>query len=95
MAGAMQRRWLDHATTILLENKESLWNVKVEAYGNKSKKKTDIEELLEEVAATSATPQGVDTKAVKGNNHPNRQIYFLKSSFLKILLSISFVRRGV
>ena len=76
MAGAVQRRWLDHATTILLENvrpKESLWNVKVEAYGNKSKKKTDIEELLEEVAATSATPQGVDTKAVKGNNHPNRQ----------------------
>ena len=47
MAGVVQGRWSDHATTILLENlrpKESLWNLKVEAYGNKS----DIKELLEE-----------------------------------------------
>ena len=49
----MQGRWSDHAITILLENlrpKESLWNLKVEAYGNISKKKSDIEEILEEVA---------------------------------------------
>ena len=53
MAGAVQGRWSDHTTTILLENlrpKELLWNLKVEAYGNKSKKKLDIEELLEEIA---------------------------------------------
>ena len=62
MAGAVQGMWSDHATTILLENlrpKESLWNLKVEAYGNKSKKKWDIEELLEEVV--DVAPQGVDT----------------------------------
>ena len=62
MAGAVQGRWSEYANTILLENlrpKESLWNLKVEAYGNKSKKKSDIEELLEEVA--DVAPQGVDT----------------------------------
>ena len=42
----------------------SVWNLKVEAYGNKSKKNWDIEELLEEVA--DVAPQGVDTKALKG-----------------------------
>ena len=39
MAGAVQGRWSDHTTTVLFENlrpKESLWNLKVEAYGNKS-----------------------------------------------------------
>ena len=75
MAGVVQGRWSDHATTILLENlrpKESLWNLKVEAYGNKS----DIKELLEEVA--DVAPQGVDTKALKGNNHPNRQILLVQ-----------------
>ena len=79
MAGAVQGRWSDHAITILLENlrpKESLWNLKVEAYGNKSKKNSDIEELLEEVA--DVAPQGVDTKALKGNNHPNRQILLVQ-----------------
>ena len=53
MAGAVQGKWSNHATAILLENlrpKESLWNLKVEVYENKSKKKSDIEELLEEVA---------------------------------------------
>ena len=75
MAGVVQGRWSDHATTILLENlrpKESLWNLKVEAYGNKS----DIKELLEEVA--DVAPQGVDTKVLKGNNHPNRQILLVQ-----------------
>ena len=79
MAGTVQRRWSDHAITILLENsrpKESLWNFKVEAYGNKSKKKWDIEELLEEVA--DVAPQGVDTKALKGSNHPNRQMLLVQ-----------------
>ena len=79
MAGAVQGRWSDHASIILLENlrpKESLWNLKVEAYGNKSKKKSDIEELLEEVA--DVAPQGVDTKALKGNNHQNRQILLVQ-----------------
>ena len=59
-----------------LRPKESLWNLKVEAYGNKSKKKSNIEELLEEVA--DVAPQGVDTKALKGNNHPNRQILLVQ-----------------
>ena len=79
MAGAVQGRWSDHASIILLENlrpKESLWNLKVEAYGNKSKKKSDIEELLEEVA--DVAPQGVDTKALKGNNHQNRQLLLVQ-----------------
>ena len=73
MAGAVQGRWPDHATTILLENvrpKASLWNLKVEAYGDKSKKKSDIEELFEEAADVAL--QGVDTKALKRNNYPNR-----------------------
>ena len=79
MAGAVQGRWSDRPTAILLENlrpKESLWNLKVEAYGNKSKKKSDTEELLEEVA--DEAPQGVDTKALKGNNHPNRQMLLVQ-----------------
>ena len=50
-----------------LSPKESLLYLKVEAYGNQSKKKSDIEELLEEVA--DVAPQGVETKALKGNNH--------------------------
>ena len=59
-----------------LRPKESLWNLKVEDYGDKSKKKLNIEELLEEVA--DVAPQGVDTKAFKGNNHPNRQILLVQ-----------------